>query len=86
MGRPNKKSRLIAGRRTDAGTLGGCKGTNGKHPGAENEWSCLKYYSDDSDNTSKSKNHDGIDMLLEEMGEKRFAAMVKTNKNNFRSV
>ena len=56
MGRPNKKSRLIAGRRTDAETFGGCKGLNDKHPaGAENERSFLKYCSDDSDVTSNSK-------------------------------
>ena len=59
---------------------------NDKHPaGAETERSFLKYCSDDY-NTSKSKNHDGIDMLLEEMGEKRFAAMVeKTEKLRIQS-
>jgi hypothetical protein len=77
MGRPNKKSRLIASHRTATGTFG-CTGE--KEP-ADDERS-LQYGSDDeSDMTRNSTNHDAnLDRLLEEMGEKEFSAMVKSNK------
>ncbi|KAI2495129.1 hypothetical protein MHU86_19403 [Fragilaria crotonensis] len=76
MGRPNKKSRLIARNRTSTGTFG-CTGR--KEP-ADDERG-LQYHSDESDLTRNSKNRDEIlDTLLEEMGEKEFSAMVESNR------
>ena len=73
MGRPNKKSRLIAGKRTAKGTFG-----------FKRRPSSLYFSSDEEDdkgarNTSKSKRGQ-ILMLLEDMGEKEFDAMVKANR------
>ena len=72
MGRPSKKSRLIAGHRTAAGTFGSCNATN-VLPAAEKR-SHLQYCSDESSDGN------AIDMILEEMGEKGFADMVETNR------
>jgi hypothetical protein len=73
MGRPSKKeSRLIAVHRTAAGTFG-YKETN-MMPAAEKR-SHLQYCSDEL-----SEDGDAIDMIIEETGEKDFAAMVETNR------
>ncbi len=76
MGRPNKKSRLIARNRTSTGTFG----YTGRKEPADDERG-LQYHSDESDITRNSKNCDEIlDTLLEEMGEKEFSAMVESNR------
>ena len=75
MGRPNKKLRLIAGKRTAKGTFG-----------SKRRQRSLCFSSDEEDdegarNTSKIQERtDSIDMLLGGMGEKEFDAMIKANR------
>lgn len=80
MGRPNKKARLIAEQRTATGTFG-CKQT-AVPVGVERS---LQEHSSSDENdigNNNPKHHDStaVDRLLEEMGQKGFAAMVEANR------